>query len=211
MTGLGPSSGGNRPFWLLVALAVTLLMSVSTTVAHAAAPDPATALGRDLAALQAQIEWLDRRPQVSVGAAPGFNAELGDGSVDFLWQATGRMMRSVRRRIDHLERRYGSQSDTSGSMRGLVLELYQLEQRLRELRAAADGESALMARTAALEGTSRMTELLARLAAAGADDAPGVVFGSAVSGSEAGADLVDLPSTSSGTPAAPLVLRGRTL
>ena len=46
-----------RPFWLLVALAVMLLVSVSVTVAEAASPARLVGnLQRDLGALRAQLE-----------------------------------------------------------------------------------------------------------------------------------------------------------
>jgi hypothetical protein len=73
-----------RPFWLLVAIAITLLVSVSVTVAQAASPARLVGnLQRDLGALRAELERLDPWPGDSGPQTVAFNADLGDGSPAF--------------------------------------------------------------------------------------------------------------------------------
>lgn len=125
-----------RPFWLLVALAVALLINVSTSAApERSAAALVTLLGRDLGALRVHIEEL-----VSEGASPAppmvaFNTDVGDGSPAFRARAMSTLMRSAQRRVDRLIRAY-AQVGRDDAVRGaqmLKIRLHELEQRIDRL------------------------------------------------------------------------------
>ena len=103
----------HRPFWLLVALALSLLLSVSTP-ARAAGPDPSAGVAelmggieRNLAALRAQLELIGvddadpgRAPSLreQIALSPG----LGDGGRVFRLRAMEAIVRALDRRVDGL-------------------------------------------------------------------------------------------------------------
>ena len=106
----------HRPFWLLVALAVMLLVTVSTT-ARAGPVRPAAAgagvaellggIERDLAALRIQLELIGAGDGDLGGDALLFepvalNPGLGDGGRVFRVRSLETMARSLERRIDRL-------------------------------------------------------------------------------------------------------------
>lgn len=92
-----------RPFWLLVALAIMLLVCVSITVAQAASPIRlAGTLQRDLAALRIQLEQIDPWPSAGERRTVAFNADLGDGSPAFRRQSMVTMVRAAGRRLEQL-------------------------------------------------------------------------------------------------------------
>ena len=73
-----------RPFWLLVALAIMLLVSVSVTIAQAASPlRLAGTLKRDLGALRVQLELIEPWHGEGERRTVAFNADLGDGGAAF--------------------------------------------------------------------------------------------------------------------------------
>lgn len=128
-----------RPFWLLVALAVAVLINVSTHAApERSAASLVALLGRDLGALRVHIEEL-----VSEGASPAppmvaFNTDVGDGSPAFRARAMSTLMRSALRRVDRLIRAYG-QTDRDDAVRAaqmLKIRLHELEHRIDRLVAA---------------------------------------------------------------------------
>jgi hypothetical protein len=92
-----------RPFWLLVALAILLLVWVSITVAEAASPIRlAGTLQRDLAALRVQLEPIDESLGAGERRTVAFNADLGDGSPAFRRQSMVTMARAAGRRLEQL-------------------------------------------------------------------------------------------------------------
>ena len=92
-----------RPFWLLVALAIMLLVCVSITVAEAARPIRlAGTLQRDLGALRAQLEQVDPWRSEGERRTVAFNADLGDGSPAFRRQSLVTIVRAAGRRLERL-------------------------------------------------------------------------------------------------------------
>jgi hypothetical protein len=101
-----------RPFWLLVALAIMLLVCVSITVAEAASPIRLTGtLQRDLAALRVQLEQIDPWSGAGEGRTIAFNADLGDGGPAFRRQSMVTMTRAAGRRLDQLIAAYREARD----------------------------------------------------------------------------------------------------
>jgi hypothetical protein len=92
-----------RPFWLLVAIAVTLLVNVSTTISQAAtAVSLVQGLKRDVGAIRAQLEQADPHEPDAGWRTMTFNAELGDGGPAFRRQSLATMLHAARRRGDQL-------------------------------------------------------------------------------------------------------------
>ena len=142
----------HRPFWLLVALAVMLLVTVSTTAragpvrpaADAGVAELLGAIERDLAALRIQLELIGAddgalgRPALRepVALSPG----LGDGGRIFRLRSLEAMVRSLGRRVDRL---IGAQH-RAGNDRGLdIARLMSLDARsvqwgIEELRFARE-------------------------------------------------------------------------
>ena len=101
-----------RPFWLLVALAIMLLVCVSITVAQAASPLRLTGtLQRDLAALRVQLEQIDPWTGAGERRMVAFNADLGDGGPAFRRQTMVTMTRAAGRRLDQLVAAYREARD----------------------------------------------------------------------------------------------------
>lgn len=125
-----------RPFWLLVALAIMLLVSVSTTVAQAANPARlAGNLQRDLGALRAQLEQLDPRPGDSGQQTVAFNADLGDGSLAFRRLSMVTIGRAASRHLEALILSYRNARDDERARvaESLRLVMYQLTERVERL------------------------------------------------------------------------------
>lgn len=128
-----------RPFWLLVALAVALLINVSTI----AAPDRSAAslvelLGRDLGALRIHLEELVAEAETPGPPMVASSTEIGDGSPAFRARAMATLMRSAHRRVDRLIRAY-ARAGRDDAMRGtqmLKIRLHELEHRIDRLVAA---------------------------------------------------------------------------
>jgi hypothetical protein len=92
-----------RPFWLLVAIAVTLLVNVSTTVSQAAtARSLVEGVKRDVGAIRAQLEQVDPAVPDASWRAVTFNADPGDGGPAFRRQSLATMLHAARRRGDRL-------------------------------------------------------------------------------------------------------------
>lgn len=129
-------SGHERPFWLLVALAVGLLINVSTT----ASPDRSAAsllglLGRDLGALRVHVEELVAEAASPAPPMIAFNADVGDGSPAFRARVMATLMRSAHRRTDRLIRAYAqhARDDAVRDAQMLKIRLHELEQRIDRL------------------------------------------------------------------------------
>lgn len=139
-----------RPFWLLVAIAIMLLVSVSTTVAQAAGP--ARLLGnlqRDLGALRAQLEQLDPWHGDSDHRTVAFNADLGDGSPAFRRLSMVTIGRTAGRDLETLIATYRNARDAERARvaESLGLLMYELTERIDLL-----GRPSSPATTVALRG-----------------------------------------------------------
>jgi hypothetical protein len=97
-------SGHQRPFWLTVALAVMLLVSVS--IAHASPARLAADLRRDLDALRVQLEQIDPAERDGARQTITFNADLGEGGATFRRQSLVTMVAAAQRRLERLLERY---------------------------------------------------------------------------------------------------------
>jgi hypothetical protein len=121
-----------RPFWLLVALAITLLSVISTTRAEGEARLLLTTLSRDIGALRAHLE----APAAAAPARPirsaAFNADLGDGGAAFRQVAALRVARAARGRARQLIGVYRAGGDERrvAEAEQLWLALHRLEHRL---------------------------------------------------------------------------------
>ncbi len=103
--------GNHRPFWLLVALAVALLMGISAT-AHAepgreraGIADLLRGIERDLAALRIELELVgadDAEPITSLREQIALSPGLADGGRIFRLRSMEAMVRSLSRRVDRL-------------------------------------------------------------------------------------------------------------
>jgi hypothetical protein len=139
-----------RPFWLLVALAIMLLVSVSTTVVQAA--NPARLVGtlqRDLGALRAQLEQLDPWHGDSGQQTVAFNADLGDGSPTFRRLSMVTIGRAASRHLEALiaSYRHARDEERARGAESLRLAMYELTQRVERL-----GRPSSPAATTALRG-----------------------------------------------------------
>jgi len=129
-----------RPFWLLVALAIMLLVLVSITVAQAASPTRLVGtLLRDLGALRAQLEQIDLWQDETGRRTVAFNTDLGDGSPAFRRLSMVTIARAAGRRLDALVASYRAAGDAERTRvaQGLALEMYELNQRIDRLGAPA--------------------------------------------------------------------------
>jgi hypothetical protein len=141
-----------RPFWLLVALSVTLLTLISTTRAEGEAGLLLATLSRDIGALRAHLEAPgDPAPGRPIRTA-AFNADLGDGGPAFRQVAALRVARGARGRARQLIGLYRAAGDERrlAQAEQLWLGLHRLEERLASpARAgevtAAGGEDEVLA------------------------------------------------------------------
>lgn len=134
-----------RPFVLLVALAVMLLVSVSVTVAHAASTVRlAHGIERDLGALRVQLEQVDPW-QADLGRrSAAFNADLGDGSPAFRRLSLTTIVRAANRRLERLIESYRQDGDDRRvrTAEALRLAMYDLQHEIDRLARTADPASA---------------------------------------------------------------------
>jgi hypothetical protein len=135
-----------RPFWLLVAIAIMLLVSV------AQAASPARLVGilqRDLGALRAQLEQLDPWHGDSGHRTVAFNADLGDGSPAFHRLSIVTIGRAAGRHLDALVASYRNARDEERVRiaESLRLVMYELTERIDRL-----GRPSSAATTVALRG-----------------------------------------------------------
>jgi hypothetical protein len=142
-------SDHDRAFWLLAALAVVLLVSVSTTMANtASALALVDGLRRDLSAVRAQLERADPDPLEAGQQTVAFNADLGDGGTAFRHRSMATILRSANRRLENLVAGYRRAGDAQRAAVAQVaqLELQELDRRLHYLGNAKDATSIMWAR-----------------------------------------------------------------
>jgi hypothetical protein len=120
-------SGHQRPFWLTIALAVMLLVSVS--IAHASPAQLAADLRRDLDALRVQLEQIDPTERDSARQTIAFNADLGDGGAAFRRQSLVTMVAAAQRRLERLLERYRETGQNRRIARATPLRLALVELR----------------------------------------------------------------------------------
>jgi len=128
-----------RPFWLLVALAVAVLLNVSTNAApERSVASLLTLLGRDLGALRVHVEELMTESASPAPPMVAFNADVGDGSPAFRARTMTTLMRSAHRRVTRLIRVYAKDGDDDGARiaQMLKIRLHELEHRIDRLVAA---------------------------------------------------------------------------
>jgi hypothetical protein len=142
-------SAHRRPFWLTVALSVTLLVSVSITIAHAAHPARLVHdLKRDLGALRAQLELIDPRQRDAGRQTVAFNTDLGDGGPAFQRHSMVTIVGAANRRLERLLDGYRAQGNdarvrTAEPLRATMREM---QHQIDRLARAADPAEAAAAR-----------------------------------------------------------------
>jgi type II secretory pathway component PulJ len=143
------TSEHERPLLLLVAFAVVLLASISTTVAASvSALSLINELQRDLGAVHAQLERVDPGAVETGQQSVAFNADLGDGGSAFRHRSMATILRNAKRRLENLAAGYRRAGD---ARRTEVTELAQVELqelygRLHYLGDATDATSIMWAR-----------------------------------------------------------------
>jgi hypothetical protein len=159
-------SGHQRPFWLTVALAVMLLVSVSITIAHAANPIRlAYDLKRDLGALRVQLETLDPFERDPARQTIAFNADLGDGGAAFRRHSMVTMVAAANRRLERLIESYREEGrdDRARTAATLRLTMYELREQVDRLARATEPAAATVIRDrveVALHRSERELEIL---------------------------------------------------
>lgn len=159
-------SGHQRPFWLTVALAVMLLVSVSITMAHAANPTRLAAdLKRDLSALRVQLELIDPLERDPARETIAFNADLGDGGAAFRRQSMVTVVAAASRRLERLIERYrqDGRDDRARTAATLRLEMYELREQVDRLARATEPAEAVESRNrveAVLDRSERGLDML---------------------------------------------------
>jgi hypothetical protein len=164
-----------RPFWLLVALAIMLLVCVSITVAEAASPIRlAGTLQRDLAALRVQLEQIDPWTRAGERRTVAFNADLGDGGAAFRRQSMVTMTRAAGRRLDQLIAAYGEARDDERRRvaESLSLGMLDLTGRVDRLAGATSPATVVALRGEAEAALDRLERRLALLSAGQAATLP---------------------------------------
>ena len=165
---IGPPrvSEHQRPFWLLVALAIMLLVSISVTVAHAASPSRlAGTLQRDLTALRAQLEQIDPWHAESERRTVAFNADLGDGSPAFRRESMVTVVRGAGRRVERLIAAYHQVQDEERRRLAETLRLgmYDLSEQVDRLGRAATPATIVAQRGEVAAALDRLERSLALL------------------------------------------------
>jgi hypothetical protein len=143
------ASEHDRVFLLLVAFAVVLLASISTTMASSALPLPLIdGLQRDLGAIRAQLERADPAPFEAGQQSVAFNADLGDGGSAFRHRSMATILRSAKRRLENLVTGYRNAGDARRAevAESAQLELQELYGRVHYLGNATDATSIMWAR-----------------------------------------------------------------
>jgi hypothetical protein len=142
-------SGHQRPFWLTVALAVMLLVSVSITIAHAANPTRlAYDLKRDLGALRVQLELIDPSDRDATEQTVAFNADLGDGGPAFRRDSMVTRVAAANRRLERLIESYRDEGSDGRAQAAATLRLamYDLRQQVDRLARTSDPTEAMVLR-----------------------------------------------------------------
>lgn len=189
-------SDHQRPFWLLVALAVMLLITVSTGIARGGPTEQLLiGLARDLGALRAQLEAARVEPAAPASERLAFNADIASGDAGFHTRAVSTVLRSAKRRAGRLARAM-EQADAPDQTELAALinvRLHDLERTLDRLGAPETGATGKAIRADAVPILDRLEELISALRAERARDrSDGAV---AANGGEAG-------------PALPAIIRG---
>jgi hypothetical protein len=143
------ASEHERPLLLLVAFAVVLLASISTTMAQSAsALSLIDGLQRDLSAVRAQLERADPAPFDAGQESVAFNADLGDGGSAFRHRSMTTILRSAKRRLENLVAGYRNAGDDHRAelAEKAQLELHELFGRVHYLGNATDANSIMWGR-----------------------------------------------------------------
>jgi type II secretory pathway component PulJ len=143
------ASEHDRTFLLLVAFAVVLLASISTTMAASgSALSLIDGLHRDLGAVRAQLERADPAPFEAGQQSVAFNADLGDGGAAFRHRSMATILRSAKRRLGSLATGYRNAGDARRAevAESAQLELQELYGRVHDLGNATDATSIMWAR-----------------------------------------------------------------
>ena len=151
---------------LIAAFSVVLLASVSTTMASLAAPLPLVeGLQRDLAAIRVQLERTDPEPFDIGRQSAAFNADLGDGGMEFRHRSMATILRSAKRRLESLMTGYRTAGDAQRAAlaESAQLELQELHGRVHYLGNAEDTSSSTWLRKR-LEAEALIDRLQGRLA-----------------------------------------------
>jgi hypothetical protein len=138
-----------RPFWLTIALSITLLASVSITIAQAAHPSRlAHELKRDLSALRAQLELIDPGERDSERQTIASNADVGDGSPSFQRHSMATIVAAANRRLARLLDGYRAEGGDARvrSAESLRLAMQDLQHQIDRLARAADPAEAVAVR-----------------------------------------------------------------
>jgi hypothetical protein len=160
-------SGHQRPFWLLVALAVMLLISVSVTVAQAASPTRLVEiLRRDLGALRVQLEQIDPWHEAGGRETVTFNTDIGDGSPAFRRSSLATVVRTSERHLERLIEVYRAAHDEERAqlVEMLQLTMYELRERIDRLAASSDPATTIALRDEASGVLDELDQGLGRLA-----------------------------------------------
>ena len=167
-------SGHQRPFWLLVALAVMLLISVSITVAQADSPTRLVEiLRRDLGALRVQLEQIEPQHDGGGQETVTFNTDIADGSAAFRRSSLATLVHTTGR---HLERLLGVYREMQDQKRVqlaemLQLSMYELQERIDRLSGAADPANTTALRDQASSVLDELDQGLGRLTSAAKEGA----------------------------------------
>lgn len=155
-----------RPFWLLVALAIMLLVGVSITMAQAASPlRLAGTLQRDLGALRAQLEQIDPWQDEAKRQTVAFNADIGDGGASFQRRSLVTITRGAGRRLERLIVAYREARDEERGRfaEALSYRMYELSEQVDRLARATSPATIVALRgevEAALDRLDRNLALL---------------------------------------------------
>jgi hypothetical protein len=167
-------SGHQRPFWLLVALAVMLLISVSITVAQAASPTRLVEiLRRDLGALRVQLEQIDPRHDGGGQETVTFNTDIADGSPAFYRSSMVTLVRTTERHLERLIEVYREMQDQKRVQLAEMLQLsmYELQERIDRLAGPAEPATTTALRDEASGVLDELDQGLVRLASSARGEA----------------------------------------
>jgi hypothetical protein len=184
-------SGHQRPFWLLVALAVMLLISVSITVAQADSPTRLVEiLQRDLGALRVQLEQIDPRHDAGGQETVTFNTDIADGSAAFRRSSMATLVHTTERHLERLLDVYREMQDQKRVQLAEMLQLsmYELRERIDRLAGPAEPATTIALRDQASSVLDELDQGLGRLASAAGEAA------AAPAGGDVSASAVD-PAT----------------
>lgn len=189
-----------RPFWLMVALAVVLLITVSTGIARVGATQQLVlGLARDLGALRAQLEAIAAAPPAPASEGLAFNADIASGDAGFRTRALGTILRSAKRRAGRLARAVeDADAPDQAELTALInVRLHDLERTLDRLRSPDGAATPSAVRADAVPILDRLEKLVSALRTERAE---------AARSDDAVAD-----TTSDAGPSAPSIIRGAPL